>query len=136
MIYELINDFQIDLFECPKRLGNLSFSIDFDEYLSLARSGVWYRKKLEVDWFIPRHPVFQLSEHFAQDWSFGFAKNAVPKMATIFKGVLGVVHLGYAIRQVIGMVKVGWGEMTVRRFEGQRDEGQPEVCNVQDFCRG
>jgi hypothetical protein len=41
MIYKLINDFQIDLFECPKRLGNLSFSIDFDEYLSLERPGFW-----------------------------------------------------------------------------------------------
>jgi len=57
-------------------------------------------------------------------------------MAAIFKGVLGVVDLGYPRCQVIGMVKVGWGEVTVRRFEGQRDEGHPEFRNVQDFCRG
>ena len=57
-------------------------------------------------------------------------------MAAIFKGVLGVVHLGYALRYIVGMVKVGWGEVTVRRFEDRRDEGQPEFRNVQDFCRG
>jgi hypothetical protein len=35
--------------------------------------------------------------------------------------------------QLIGMVELRWGEVTVRRFEGQRDEGQPEFCNIQDF---
>ena len=34
------------------------------------------------------------------------------------------------------MVEVGWPEMTVCRFEGQRDKAQPEFRNVQDFCRG
>jgi hypothetical protein len=32
MIYDLVNDFQIDLFKGSKRLRNLSFLIDFDEY--------------------------------------------------------------------------------------------------------
>jgi len=81
----------------------------------------------KVDRLLPRHSVSQLSEHFAQDWPLGFTENAVPKMAAIFKGVLGVVASGYALRQFTGMVKVGWGEVTVRRFEGQSDEGQPPV---------
>ena len=57
-------------------------------------------------------------------------------MATMFKGVPGIADPGYALRQVIDMVKVVWGEVTVHRFEGQRDEGQPEFRNGQDFCRG
>jgi hypothetical protein len=60
MIYELINDFQIDLFEGPKRLINLSFPIDFDECLPLARSRFRFQKYLEVEWIIPRHSVVQL----------------------------------------------------------------------------
>ena len=46
MIYDFINDFQVDLFERPKRLGNLAFSIHLDQYLPLARSGFWCRKEL------------------------------------------------------------------------------------------
>jgi hypothetical protein len=34
------------------------------------------------------------------------------------------------------MVEVGWREVTVCWFEGQRDKAQPEFRNVQDFCRG
>jgi hypothetical protein len=51
--------------------------------------------------------------------SLGFAKNAVQKMATVFKGVHGIADPGYALRQVIDMVKVVWGEVTVHRFEGR-----------------
>jgi hypothetical protein len=91
MIYGHINDFQIDPSKGSKRLGNLSFSIDFDQYLLLARSGFW-RKKLEQKWPIPSHSVLQLSEHFAQDWPLGLAEKAVPKLAIIFKMVLGVVE--------------------------------------------
>jgi hypothetical protein len=91
MIYEAINDFQIDLFEGPKRLGNLSFPIDFNESLPLSRSGFRRRKYLEVNWIIPRHSVVQLSEHFTQDWSFRFAEETVPKPAMILQMVPGVV---------------------------------------------
>jgi hypothetical protein len=34
------------------------------------------------------------------------------------------------------MVEVRWGEMMMRRFDGQRDQGQPEFRNVQDFLCG
>ena len=34
------------------------------------------------------------------------------------------------------LVEVGWREVIVRRFEDQRDESQPELRNVQDFCCG
>jgi len=61
--------------------------MDFHEYLAGPSS----RKKLKCDWIIPCHSVFQLLEHFVQNWSLGFAKNAVPKLAIVFKEVLGVV---------------------------------------------
>jgi hypothetical protein len=43
MIYDLMNDFQIDLFECPERLINLAFPVKFDEHFALARPGrrIW-----------------------------------------------------------------------------------------------
>jgi hypothetical protein len=37
MIDELIKDFSVDVFERPERLRNLSFAIQFDECLQLAR---------------------------------------------------------------------------------------------------
>jgi hypothetical protein len=56
MIYDLINNFQVYLSKLPQGFGNFSFSIQFDEYLSLARSGFW-RKKLEQKWLIPSASV-------------------------------------------------------------------------------
>ena len=63
--------------------------------------------------------VFQLSKHFAQNRSVGLAKNAVPKLAIIFKQVPGAVAARYPLGQVKGLFKVGWGEVTVRRSQGQ-----------------
>ena len=37
--------------------------------------------------------------------------------------LLGAVQTRHADRQVIGIVEVRWGKMTVRWFNGQRDEG-------------
>ena len=74
MVYELINYFYIDLFERPKRLGDLSFPIDLDES---PFGFLW--KKPEQKWLIPSASVLQLSKHFSQDWPLGFAKNEVPK---------------------------------------------------------
>jgi hypothetical protein len=34
MIYDLVNDFEVYLFERPKRLGNFALSIEFDQYHS------------------------------------------------------------------------------------------------------
>jgi hypothetical protein len=59
-----------------------------------------------------------LSEHFGQNWSVGFAKNAVPKLAIVFKEAPGAVAARYPLGQIIGMVKVGWREVTVRGLEG------------------
>jgi hypothetical protein len=36
----------------------------------------------------------------------------------MFEEVLGVPGSIYSLRQVIGMLKVGWGKVTVRRFKG------------------
>ena len=32
------------------------------------------------------------------------------------------------------MVKVGWGQVTVGRFQGQRDDGQPEFRDILYWC--
>jgi hypothetical protein len=66
----------------------------------------------------------------------GFAKETVPKLAMMLKVLLGVVATPYSLRQLIRMVKVGRREVAVGRFKGQRDEGQPQFRNVQDFSRG
>jgi hypothetical protein len=50
-----------------------------------------------------------LSKHFPQDWSLSLTKNGVPKLAIMFEEVLGVPGAIYSLRQVVGMVKVGWG---------------------------
>jgi hypothetical protein len=39
MIDNLFDDFYIDPLKGSKRFGNLSFSVDFDEYLLLTRPG-------------------------------------------------------------------------------------------------
>ena len=108
MIDELINDFQIDSFERPKRLANLSLPIDLDERLPLAGSGFRCRKNFKVKRITPRHSVVQLSEHVAQNWSLSFAEETVPKLAMMFKVPLCVMVTPYSPCQVIGMVKVGW----------------------------
>jgi hypothetical protein len=62
----------------------------------------------------------------------GFAKNAVPKLAIIFKEVLRVVDTGQTLSQVTGMVKIGWREMTMRRVHGQgRSKTLPSVGQLQ-----
>jgi hypothetical protein len=107
----------------------------FDEYLSLARPGFW-RKKFEEKWLIPSASVLQVSEHFAQNWSLGFGKNDVPKLAFAFKVVLGAAQTRHVLRQLIGMVKVRQREVTVCRFDRQRDEREPEFREVRAFCSG
>jgi hypothetical protein len=62
-----------------------------------------------------------LSKHFPQDWSLSLAKNGVPKLPILFEELFGVPGAIDSLRQVRGMVKVGWRQVTVRRFEGQRD---------------
>jgi hypothetical protein len=37
-------------------------------------------------------------EHFAQDWPLSFAENSVPKLAIVFKMILGVVDARQALR--------------------------------------
>jgi RNA polymerase sigma factor (sigma-70 family) len=85
----------------------------------VARSGFGCGKDLEEKWLITRHSVFQLPEHFGQDWPVGFAENTGPKIAIELEVLPRVACVFYPLRQVIGMVKVGWGEMTVRRFEAE-----------------
>jgi hypothetical protein len=80
------------------------------------------------------HSVIQLSKRFPQDWSLSLAENGVPKLAIILKEVLRVAGASDSLRQVIGMVKVGWGKVTVRRFEGQRDKGKLSSAISMTFC--
>jgi hypothetical protein len=42
-----MNNLQINLFEGPERLLYLALPKEFDEHLSLSRSGRWIRKELE-----------------------------------------------------------------------------------------
>src|SRR5258707_10727177 len=135
MIYDLIDVFQIDLFKRPKRLGDLSFAVDLDQCLPLARSGFRCRKNLQVKWIVPCHSVIQLTKHFMQNWSPGFSEDAVPKLAVVFKVILGIVRTSYSLCQIITSVKISRGEVAVRRFESQRDKGQPQFRDIQDLFR-
>jgi len=81
---------------------------------------------VKVERTIPCHSVVQLSKYFAQNWSVSLAKNAVPKLAIIFKQVPGAV----AARYPLGQVKVGWGEVTVRRSHGQGRSKKPAVLSA------
>src|SRR5262249_6408589 len=74
---------------------------------------------VKVERTIPCHSVVQLSKYFAQNWSVSLAKNAVPKLAIIFKEVLAAVAARCPFGQVIGMVKISWREVAVRRFEAR-----------------
>src|SRR5260221_7899478 len=135
MIYDLLGVFQIDLFKRPKRLGDLSFAVDLDQCLPLARSGFRCRKNLQVKWIVPCHSIIQLTKHFMQNWSLGFSEDAVPKLAVVFKVVLGIVGTSYSLCQIITSVKISRGEVAVRRFESQRDKGQPQFRDIQDLFR-
>jgi hypothetical protein len=73
--------------------------------LPLAWSGFRCRKYLEVEWIISRHSVVQLSKYFAQNWSLAFAENDVPKLAMMFKMVLGVVDARYSLGRVMSWSK-------------------------------
>ena len=86
----LTNDFEVDVFERPKRLGNLSFAIGLDECFPLARPGFRGWKDCEIERLIAHHPVVQLLEHFVQDRPSDFAEDAVPKLAVTFKVILRV----------------------------------------------
>ena len=95
MIDELINGGYVDVFERPKRLRNLSFPIQFDERLLLARAAFWCRKDSELERLIPGHPVVHLPEHLAQNRPLGFAEDAVPEIAVTFKVILRVAGASY-----------------------------------------
>jgi hypothetical protein len=58
-----------------------------------------------------------------QNWSLGFPEDAVPKLAVVFIVVLGIVGTSYSLCQIITSVKISRGEVTVCRFDGQRDKG-------------
>ena len=47
MVKNLMNNLHIDLFEGPERLLNFARSVNFDEHLSRARSGVRIREKFQ-----------------------------------------------------------------------------------------
>jgi len=87
-------------------------------------------ENLKVERIIPHHSVVQLSEYFAQNWPLGLAEETVPKLAMMFKEVLGVVATPYSPGQLIGMVKVDRREVAVGRFKDQRDEGQPQLVTL------
>ena len=123
MIYDLIDDFQIDLFEGPIRLRNFPFSIEFDQYLPLAWSGFWHREKLHQKRNVPASAILQLPEYLAQDRPFGFPENDFPKRTIPFKVLFGAVGARYSPCQLVSMVEIGRTKMTICGFNGQMDEG-------------
>jgi hypothetical protein len=78
-------------------------------------------KNSQIERLIPHHPVVQLLKHLVQNWPLGFAEDAVPESAVTLKVILRVAGASHLLGQVMSVVQVDRGEMSVRRFEGQRD---------------
>jgi hypothetical protein len=54
---------QVYLFERPKRFGNFTFSVEFDQLLSLTRSGLCRRKELDQKRNVATGSLLELPEH-------------------------------------------------------------------------
>ena len=136
MIYDLMNDLQIDLFEGPDGFINFALPIKFDEHLSLSRSGRRIWEELEQQWVITSHSVVQLPEHLPKNGPLGFLEYYVPKVAVVLKVFFGAFAAGRLLCKPVSRVKISWGKMTVRRFGSQSNEGQPEFRDVRYLLSG
>src|SRR5246127_4754656 len=90
MIYYVINHLEVDLFKSPQRLGDLPFSIDFDQHLMLTRPALGGRIQLdEQKRIISSNTIIQFPEHFPQNGELSLLKDDVPKAAVAFKNFPG-----------------------------------------------
>jgi hypothetical protein len=92
----------------PLTPGNLSFSIDFDEYLSLVRSGRRIWEELQKQWVITSDSIVQLPKHLPKNRPLGVLEYNVPKAAIVFEVFFGAVAAGRFLCEPVGKVKVGW----------------------------
>lgn len=133
VVNDLMDHIQIAPFKGPQPLVNFSISVQFDENLSLPRSGCRVWKDLEQQRVITSGSVVQLAEHLPKNWASGFLEDDVPKPAIVFEVFLGTVGPCHLLGEPVGEIKVGGGKMAVRRFDGQSNEGQPEFRDIQNF---
>jgi hypothetical protein len=68
---------------------------------------------------ITSRTVLQLREYLAQDWPLGFSENNHPKVAVVLKMLLSVASVGCSFCQLMGLIKVGRREVTMRRLGTQ-----------------
>jgi hypothetical protein len=108
MIYDLMNDVQIDLSEGPEGFVNFALPIKFDEHLSLSRSGRRIWEQLEQQWVITSHSVVQLPERLPKNGPLGFLKYYVPKVAVVLEVFFGAFAAGRLLCEPIGKIKVDW----------------------------
>jgi hypothetical protein len=131
----LTNDFEVDLFERSKRLGNLSFATGLDECFPMPRPGFRGRKDCEIERLIAHHPVVQLSEHFVQNWPLGFAEDAVPELVVTFKVIRRWRELFASPGHKHGQSRPGRdGDKLV--LARDRDKSQPKFGDIQDLFPG
>jgi hypothetical protein len=123
MINDLTNNLHISLVEGPDSLINFALSQNFDERLSLPRPGCRVWKDLEQQRVITSGSVVQLPEHLPKNGALGFLEYDVPKAAIVFERFLGAVAPGYLFGEPVCKVKISRGEMTVRPFGRQSNEG-------------
>ena len=116
MINDLLNNLQISLSEDPEGFINFALPIQFDEHLSLSRSGRRICEQLEQQWVITSHSVVQLPEHLPKNGPLGFLEYDVPKVAVVLEVFFGAFAAGRLLCEPISRVKISRGKMPVRRF--------------------
>ena len=114
VIYNLMNNLQIGLFEGPDGFINFTLPIIFDEHLSLSRSGRRIWEQLEQQWVITSHSVVQLPEHLPKYGPLRFLEYDVPKMAVVLEVFFGAFAAGRLLCEPVGRVKISRGKMPVR----------------------
>ena len=94
VIYNLMDNLQIGLFEGPDGFINFTFPIIFDEHFSLTRSGRRIWEQLEQQGVITCHSVVQLPEHLPKNGPLGFLEYDVPKVAVVLEVFFGAFAAG------------------------------------------
>jgi hypothetical protein len=89
MINDPVNNLQIKPLECPGSFINFALSKEFDQHLSLPRSGRRIWEELEYQRIITSQSVVQLPEHLPKNRPLGFLEYNVPKAATVFEVFFG-----------------------------------------------
>jgi hypothetical protein len=107
MINDLMNNLQINLFEGPERLINFALPKKFDERLSWPWPGRRIWEKLQKQWVITSHSVFQLPEHLPKNRPLSVLENNVPKTAIAFEVFFGAVGAGHLLCEAVGKIKPG-----------------------------